>query len=187
LRWQGLLALATDQEIPWDDHPLRKAIQLMNARYANTDDLLAALSDLPTVACHYGRADEAMAGADELYERTVKRYGTDNLFASEAIAQRARILQLTDRPKEAIPLWEESLTGMHKYVGEDSPNIVAVLSHLAESYAAVGRTADFERTLEAMHSAAERHAGNAHVAALLERAEATIARIEAGEAPHCGA
>jgi serine/threonine-protein kinase len=186
LRWQGLLALATDQEIPWDEHPMRRGIQLMKSRYAETDDLLAALSDLPTVACHYGRAEEAMAGANELYDRTVVRYGKDNLFASEAIAQRARILQLTDRPKEAIPLWEESLAGMHKYVGEDSPNIVAVLSHLAESYVATGRTAEAEKTLEAMHSAAERHPGNGHVAALLERAQATIEKIKAGQTPHCG-
>ena len=127
-----------------------------------------------------------MAGANELYDRTVVRYGKDNLFVGEATAQRARILQLTDRPKEAIPLWEESLAGMHKYVGEDSPNIVAVLSHLAESYAAIGRTAEAEKTLEAMHSAAERHPGNGHVAALLERAETTIEKIKAGQTPHCG-
>ncbi len=69
---------------------------------------------------------------------------------------------------------------MHKYVGEESPNIVAVLSHLAEDYEAVGRTADAQRTLEAMHSAAERHPGNGHVAALLERAQATIEKIKAG-------
>jgi len=187
LRWQGLLALATQQKIPWDEHPLRRGIQLMNARYAGTDDLLAALSDLPTIACQYGRADEAMAGANELYERTVVRYGKDNLFASEATAQRARILQLTNRPKEAIPLWEESLAGMHKYVGEESPNIVAVLSHLAESYEAVGRTADAQRTLGDMHSAAERHPGNAHVDALIARAQATIEKIKAGQTPHCGA
>jgi tetratricopeptide (TPR) repeat protein len=187
LRWQGLFALATDQKISWDQHPLRRGIQLMRARYAETDDLLAALSDLPYVSCQYGRADEAMAGADELYNRTIKRYGgKENLFASEAIAQRARILQLTDRPKEAIPLWEESLEGMHRYVGEDSPNIVAVLSHLAESYAAIGKTAESERTLAAMYSAAERHPGNGHVAALISRAEATIGKIKGGERPHCG-
>ena len=187
LRWQGLFALATQQEIPWDEHPLRRAIQLMNARYADTDDLLAALSDLPGVACRYGRADEAMTGANELYDRTVTRYGKDNLFVGEAIAQRARILQLTDRPEEAIPLWEEALAGMHRYVGEDSPNIVAVLSHLAESYAAVGRTADSERTVQEMHAAAERHPGNGHVEALLARAQATLEQIKAGRLPHCGA
>ena len=118
--------------------------------------------------------------------------GTDDLlaahlFASEATAERARILQLTDRPKEAIPLWEESLAGMHKYVGEDSPNIVAVLSHLAESYEAVGRTADSQKTLEEMHAAADRHPGNQHVAALLSRAQATLEQIKAGKLPHCGA
>ena len=187
MRWQGLLALATDQKIAWDQHPLRQGIQLMRARYAETDDLLAALSDLPYVSCQYGRADEAMAGANELYDRTIKRYGgKENLFASEAIAQRARILQLTDRPKEAIPLWMESLEGMHKFVGEDSPNIVAVLSHLAESYAATGQTAEADRTLADMHSAAERHPGNGHVAALISRAQATIEKIKAGQAPHCG-
>lgn len=186
LRWQGLLALSTQQEIPWDEHPMRQAIQLMNARYADSDDLLAALSDFPTVACRYGRADEAMSAANELYRRTIARYGEDNLFASEAIAQRARILQLTDRPKEAIPLWEESLTGIRKYVGEDSPNVVAVLSHLAESYAAVGRAADSERTVEAMNAAAQRHPGNAHVEALVTRARATLGQIKAGMLPHCG-
>ncbi len=127
-----------------------------------------------------------MAGANDLYDRTITRYGKDNLFASEAIAQRARILQLTDRPKEAIPLWEESLAGMHRYVGEESPNIVAVLSHLAESYAAAGRPADSERTIQEMHAAAERHPGNGHVAALLSRAQAALEQIRAGRPPHCG-
>ena len=187
LRWQGLLALATQQDIPWDQHPLRRSIQLMNARYADTDDLLAALSDLPTVACHYGRSDEAMAGADELYERTIKRYGKDNLFATEATAQQARILQMTGKPKEAIPLYEEALAGMHKYVGEESPNIVAVLSHLAESYESAGRSADSEQSLAAARAAAERHPGNGHVEALLTRAQATLEQIKAGQAPHCGA
>jgi tetratricopeptide (TPR) repeat protein len=186
LRWQGLLALATNQDLPWDEHPLRRGIQLMNARYGDTDDHLAALSDLPSVACRYGRANEAMAGANELYDRTIRRYGRDNLFAAEAIAQRARILQLTDHAQEAIPLWEASLAGMHKYVGEDSPNIVAVLSHLAESYAAVGRIADSEQTMAAMHTAAEKHPGNAHVAALISRAQATIEKIQRGRLPHCG-
>jgi tetratricopeptide (TPR) repeat protein len=187
LRWQGLLALATQQDIPWDEHPLRRAIQLMNSRYADTDDLLAALSDLPTVACHYGRADEAMAGATELYDRTITRYGKDNLFATEAIAQKARILQMTGRAKEAIPLYEEALAGMHRYVGEESPNIVAVLSHLAESYESAGRHADSDSTLAAARAAAERHPGNGHVEALLTRAQGTLEQIKAGHPPHCGA
>ena len=186
MRWQGLLALATQQDIPWDENPLRRAIQLMNSRYADTDDLLAALSDLPTVACHYGHADEAMAGANELYDRTITRYGKDNLFATEAIAQKARILQMTGKAKEAIPLYEEALAGMHRYVGEESPNIVAVLGHLTESYEAAGRPADSERTLAATRAAAERHPGNGHVETLLTRTQATLEQVKAGHPPHCG-
>jgi len=128
-----------------------------------------------------------MAGATELYDRTIIRYGKDNLFATEAIAQKARILQMTGRAKEAIPLYEEALAGMHKYVGEESPNIVAVLSHLAESYESAGRHADSETTLAAARAAAERHPGNGHVEALISRAQGTLEQIKGGHSPHCGA
>jgi serine/threonine-protein kinase len=186
LRWQGLLDLVTEHEVPWSEHPLRRAIGLLRERYAGEDDLLAALTDLPTVACRYGYADEAMAGADELYQRTITRYGKDNLFVTEAIAQKARVMQMTDRAREAVPLYEEALAGLHKDVGEDSPNIVAVLSHLAESYEASGRTEDSQRTLAEALATGDRHPGNAHVAAILAKARITIEQIRAGHPPHCG-
>jgi hypothetical protein len=127
-----------------------------------------------------------MAGADELYQRTITRYGKDNLFATEAIAQRARLLQMTGHPGEAVPLYEQALVGLRKYVGEQSPNIVAVLSHLTESYAAAGRVADAERTLDATRAAGARHPGDDRIAGLLAQTEARLAQIKAGKPPHCG-
>jgi serine/threonine-protein kinase len=186
LRWQGILTLATHPSIPWNQHPLRRSVELMRDRYADSDDLLAALTDLPTVACHYGLPGEAMASADELYRRTLARYGTGNLFVTEAIAQRARILQLTNRARDAVPLFEEAMDGLHKYVGEDSPNVVAVLSHLAETYQALGRTADAERTLDAARAATDRHPGDARLAALLAHSQQDIEQIKAGHSLHCG-
>src|SRR5262245_35002206 len=114
-------------EHPLEDTSAASGDRAHAARYTDSDDLLAALTDLPTVACHYGYPDEARSGAEELYTRTIKRYGPDNLFATEAIAQRARVLQMTDHAREAIPLYEEAVVGLHKYVGEQSPNVAAVL------------------------------------------------------------
>jgi tetratricopeptide (TPR) repeat protein len=186
LRWQGSLDLSTQKSIPWEGHPLRGSIRLLRERYSESDDLLAALSGFPTVACRYGHAEEAMAGADELYTRTVAQYGKDNLFAVEAIAQRANVLQMTDRASEAVPMFEEALAGLRKYVGDGSPNVVAVLTHLAEAYETVGRTADSQRTLSDAHQVAERDPGDQRLAAMLKRAQERIDQIKAGHPLRCG-
>ncbi|MFL6603503.1 MAG: protein kinase domain-containing protein [Steroidobacteraceae bacterium] len=185
-RWQGLLDVNTEVHIPWNENPLHRAVQLLRSRYADTDDLLAALTDLPGVACHYGYAEDAMAGADELYTRTIARYGKDNLYVTEATARRGILLQMTNRPREAVPLFEQALAGTRKYVGDKSPNIVALLTHLAEAYQAAGRPADAERSLAAAREAAARDPGDTRLASLLASAEKHLERIKAGDALRCG-
>jgi hypothetical protein len=110
--------------------PFAPGDQLMRARYADTDDLLAALTDLPAVACRYGYADEA--------------------------------------------------------VGDNSPNIVALLTHLAESYQAAGRPHDSRKAFAAAREAAARDPGDTRLAALLTQSQQRIEQLEAGHALRCG-
>jgi tetratricopeptide (TPR) repeat protein len=187
LRWQGTLADATDTAISWASHPLRQAVELLRARYSTDDELLAALAQLPGVACHYGYADEAMRDADELYERTLARYGKDNVYSTEAAVLRANLLQMTHQPKEAVPLLEQALPQMRKYVGEQSPNVVAVLTHLAEAYQATGRIRESEQALAGAQKIAASDPGNGHIAAVIQQAQRRIAALKAGRMPSCGA
>jgi len=187
LRWQGTLADATRTTVPWTSHPLRQAVELLRERYPADDELLAALAQLPGVACSYGYPDEALADADELYQRTMARYGNDNVYIAEAAVLRANLLQMTNRASEAVPLLERALPQMRKFVGEQSPNVVAVLAHLAESYQATGRSTEAEQTLASAQQVAEQDPGNGHTAEIIARAHKRISELKSGRALRCGA
>ena len=188
LRWQGTLAMETDAKPPWVDHPLRLAIALLRERYPDDDELLSALASLPAMACGYGEAAEAMAGADELYHRTLVRYGDDNLFVDEANEMRGQLLVLGGRPVDAVPALEQALAGFRRHVGEKSPNVVVAQGALAKGYMAAGRTAEAERAFVAAQQSMERHhAGDKRVAAQIADFADELARIRAGKSRHCGA
>jgi len=186
LRWQGTLYDASHTTVPWASHPLRQAVELLRDRYSTDDELLAALTQLPGVACHYGHPDEAMRDADELYERTTARYGKDNIYFTEAAVLRANLLQMTNRSNEAVPLLEQALPNMRKYVGKESPNVVAVLTHLAEAYQATGRTPQSEQALTAAQQIADHDPGNGHMTDLLRKAHERIDALKAGRTLRCG-
>lgn len=186
LRWQGTLDSATHTTVTWAAHPLRLAVELLRDRYSKDDELLAALTQLPGVACHYGDSAEAMRDADELYERTTSRYGKQNIYFAEAAVLRANLLQMTNRSSEAVPLLEQALPDMRRYVGEESPNVVAVLTHLAEAYQATGRVLQAEKTLAAAQQIADHDPGNGHMGELLRKAHERIDTLRAGRTLHCG-
>jgi lipopolysaccharide biosynthesis regulator YciM len=159
---------------------------LLRERYPEDDELLSTLAQLPGVACKYGYQDEALADADELYKRTMARYGTDNVFTVEAAVLRANLLQMTDRANEAVPLLEQALPQMRKYVGENNPNVVAVLAHLAEAYQATGRAAQAEQALTGAQQIADQDPGNGHAAQIIARARKRISELKSGHRLHCG-
>jgi hypothetical protein len=186
-RWQGMLAEYTNQKIPWQDHPLRRAAQLLRTRYPHDDELLATLAMLPPIACGYGYADEAMANANELYERTIARYGKDNLYAATANVLRADLLVRNGRAAEALPVYSDALMGIRKYVGEQSPNIIAVLNRTAVANEAAGLPDAAEKAFAAATAAAERdHADDARVREMLKSTRERLDRIKAGHQPKCG-
>lgn len=187
LRWQGtLLSASGTTAVPWASHPLRQAVELLRSRYESDDELLAALAQMPALACEYGQPDEGLKDANELYERTMARYGRDNIYITEANLMRANLLQMNDRAADAVPILEEVLPQMRKYVGEQNPNVVAVMAHLAVAYRATGRAADSERTLAAARSIADRDPDNGHIARILKRADQRIAALRAGQTLRCG-
>ncbi|MEO8836909.1 MAG: serine/threonine-protein kinase, partial [Caldimonas sp.] len=115
LRWQGVYAQFNAPATPWPNHPLRRAVQLMHARYPDADDLLEALMGVPGLACKAGYADEALAAAEELQRRAIAKYGPDNLFTAEATQARGNLMMLSGRPEEAIPLMERAIAGFAKF------------------------------------------------------------------------
>jgi tetratricopeptide (TPR) repeat protein len=127
-----------------------------------------------------------MRDADELYERTTARYGKDNIYFTEAAVLRANLLQMTNRSNEAVPLLEQALPNMRKYVGKESPNVVAVLTHLAEAYQATGRTPQSEQALTAAQQIADHDPGNGHMTDLLRKAHERIDALKAGRTLRCG-
>jgi serine/threonine-protein kinase len=113
LTWQGVLALVRGERPPWTAYPLQRAVKLLRARYAGEDELLVALSMVPSVACRYGQTAEAMAAADELYRRTVARRGPDNLYVDEANLARGQLLALGGKPQDALVALQQALAGFH--------------------------------------------------------------------------
>ncbi len=186
-RWQGLLADYTNQKISWPDHPLRRAAELLRARYPNDDELLATLASLPPAACKYGYADEAMAGANELYERTTARYGTDNVYTAMARMLRADVLVRTGHASEALPVYRDALEGIRVFVGPQSPNMVAVLNHIALANQAAGLTEEAEKAFAASEEAAARdHPDDSRIRELLKATRARLDRIRTGDPLRCG-
>jgi eukaryotic-like serine/threonine-protein kinase len=187
LRWQGILLLYNDASPPWPEHPLRRAAELLRKRYPEDDELLATLAMLPGVACRYGLADEAMASVDELHERTLTRYGDDNLYVDEANEMRAQLLGLSGRYAEAVPVHLEALAGFRRHVGEKSPNTVSVELELAEAYLGSGRLDDSQKALGTAQAAIARdHPLNKRLAQMGADTAEKLEKMRAGTAPRCG-
>jgi tetratricopeptide (TPR) repeat protein len=186
LRWQGFEALVTGARPPWADHPLRRATALLRTHYSDDDELLAALAMLPGVACRYGESEEAMAAAEELYRRTLARYGADNLYVDEANMTRGQLLLKGGHAVEALPALQQALEGMRRHVGEKSPNVVVAHLDVAEALLALGRADDSQREFETARSAIERdHADDKRLPKVLDDARTSLERIRAGHPPTC--
>ena len=187
LRWQGILAPTSGARPPWADHPLRRAVELLRARYPDDDELLAALPSLATVACHYGRADEALADAEELHRRTRARYGDDNLYVDQANLLRGNLFIVGARYAEAAAALEQAYRGLVRHVGEKSPDVVLAQLDLAEAYLGMGHSDDSQRTLDAARGAIARdHEGDKRVAGLLADSIVELDKLRAGTPLHCG-
>jgi tetratricopeptide (TPR) repeat protein len=186
LRWQGVMAMITQARPPWAEHPLRLAIELLRARYADDDELLSALASLPSLACDYGEAGEAMAGADELHRRTLARYGDDNLFVDEADEMRGQLMALNGRAADALPVLERALEGFRRHVGAKSPNLVQAQLGLATAYQAAGRADASQRAYEAARQAIEHdHADDKRLAQQIASTREDIDKLRSGQTLRC--
>jgi tetratricopeptide (TPR) repeat protein len=188
LRWQGIVVLLTEAKPEWHAHPLRRAIELLRARYPDDDELLESLVSLPAEACRYGEPAEAVAAAEELYRRTVKRYGADNLFIDTAELLRGQLLLKTHHAAEALPILEQAHDNLRRHLGPTNQNVLLSDLELAETYRLLGRVGDSERRFAAVEEAMRRdHPGDQAVANMVNRTREDLARLEAGEALHrCG-
>ena len=186
-RWEALLDQQTDVKPPWAEHPIRRSVELLRARYPDDDELLSALAMLPTIACSYGQTQEALAGAEELYARTLKRHGGDNLYVDEANLLRGQLTMHGDNPSDAVVPMEQALAGLRRHVGDKSPNVAVTRAELATAYLVAGRADDSRRAWAAAEqSRSADHAGDRRMAAMFVEYGALLEKIRAGERQHCG-
>jgi tetratricopeptide (TPR) repeat protein len=186
LSWQGNLALLSDARPPLAQHPLVRAVELLRARHADNDELLVALMMLPAVTCRYGEPELAMSAAEELYQRTLARYGPDTLYADGANLTRGQLLAMGGRAADALPALQQALEGMRRHVGDKSPNVILIRFDLAEAYLRLGRADESQRELDLGREALQRdHPGDQRLAQVLENAQSHLATIRAGKPLSC--
>ncbi|MGZ5796371.1 MAG: protein kinase domain-containing protein [Caldimonas sp.] len=188
LRWQGIVVMLADAKPEWHAHPLRRAIELLRARYPDDDELLESLVSLPSEACRYGEPAEAVAAAEELYRRAVKRYGADNLFIDTANLLRGQLLLKTRHPGEALPILEEARDNLRRHVGPVNQNVLLADLELAVAYRLLGRADDSESRFAAVEAAMRRdHPGDQAVARMVNTTRDELTKLKAGQTLHrCG-
>jgi len=185
-RWQGVLATLDGSRPPWAEHPLNRAVNLLRQRYADDDELLAALATLPVMACRYGRPDDALAAAAELAQRTQARHGNDNLYLDEALGARVQMLVLSGHAAEALPLIDTVLAGLRRHVGEHSPNVALFALVRAKALAAAGQFDAAEQAWAAARDGiAHDHAGDKRLAHIQADIAADIAHLRQGQVLRC--
>ena len=183
LRWQGLTVMESRAKPPWPEHPLRRAAELMRQRYPDDGELLATLVSLPSEACRYGQIGEAVASAEELYRRTVTRYGADNLFVDSATLIRGQLLMAGERAADAVPVLEQALEGFRRHVGEKNENTLLAQLDLSEAYWMTGRREESDRAFTKVEQAMARdHAGEEHVARMVKTTRVRLEKLHAGQA-----
>ena len=182
LRWQGLLVLIGGARPPWQEHPLRRAAELLRERYPDDDELLATLVSLPSEACRYGQIGEANASADELLRRTLVRYGNDNLFVDTAVLLRGQLMLAGERPGDAEPVLRQALEGFRRHVGEKNQNTLLAQLDLSEAYWVAGRASESQGAFAAVEQAMARdHAGDKMVERMVATTRRNLAKLQAGE------
>ena len=185
LRWQGILVLVRGDKPEWKQHPLRQSVELMRARYPDEDELIKSLVNLPSEACAFGQVDEAIATADELYQRTVARYGNDNSFVDSANLIHGQLLVAGGQPQAGLKPLQQALEGFRRHFGEKNQNVVLAQLDLSETYWLLGRKDEARATFAAAEKAAlADHAGEKQVEVMVSATRRDLAKLEAGEGYH---
>jgi eukaryotic-like serine/threonine-protein kinase len=188
LRWQGILTMVHRDKTSWQQHPLRRSIELLRARYPREDELIQALVTLPAEACRFGHVEEALDSADELYRLSVSRYGVDNVYVDSAALVHGQLLVVDSRAEDAIVLLEQAQAGFKRHLGEKNQNVLLAQLDLSEAYWLAGRRDDSRAIFANVEQAAAAdHAGEKQVEAMLTTTRASLADLAAGKQLHrCG-
>jgi len=186
-RWQGNLELLSKGRVPWQVHPLRRALDLLRARYPDDDELMAALSTAPTAACNSGDAAAALQAANELAVLAARRYGPSSLYALDARVSRAEIQLRTGAAAEAVQSLRGALQESGRLLGESHPNAVMHRLFLARALGVMGQQAESARYFAEARQLLDRfHAGDTRLGGAYEGIQAQVKRIATGRLPHCG-
>jgi serine/threonine-protein kinase len=185
LRWQGILVLVHRDKPDWQQHPLRRSVELLRERYPDEDELIEALVTLPSEACAFGKVDEAISSADELYRRTIARYGDDNAFADTANLIHGQLLTAGGQAEAAIPLLQKAEEGYRRHLGDKNQNVLLAQLDLATAYWMTNRKDDSRAILNiAAEAAARDHAGEKQVETMVSATRRDLDRLESGQGYH---
>ena len=185
LRWQGILVLVHGDKPKWQDHPLRRSVELLRARYPDEDDLIEALITLPSEACAFGQMDEAVSSTDELYRRTVARYGEDNAFVDSANLIHGQLLAAVGQAEAAIAPLRQAEDGYRRHFGDKNQNVLLAQLDLATAYWMTDRKDESRAIFAAAEQAAARdHAGEKQVETMVNATRKDLAKLEGGQGYH---
>lgn len=185
LRWQGILVLVHGDRPDWNKHPLRQSVELLRARYPDEDELIEALVTLPSEACAFGHVDEAISSADELYRRSVARYGDDNAFVDTANLIHGQLLTAGGQAEAAIAPLRMAEEGYRRHLGDKNQNVLLAQLDLATAYWMTNRKDDSRAILDvAAQAAARDHAGEKQVETMVNATRKDLAKLADGQGYH---
>ena len=177
----------------WRQHPLRRSVELLRARYPDEDDLIEALITLPrrgACASSARSTDEVYRqqhGRAELYPWVARspRYGDDNAFVDSANLIHGQLLTAVGQAEAAIAPLRRAEDGYRRHFGDKNQNVLLAQLDLVTAYWMTDRKDESRAIFAAAEQAAARdHPGEKQVETMVNATRKDLAKLESGQGYH---
>jgi serine/threonine-protein kinase len=136
--WQGMYGLMNDDSPRFADTPFVKALDLLRNSYPNEDDLEVALSGYIVLAGRTEHFDVAEAGAQEMRQRAVARYGEDSTYVANADLTLATALARNHKFALSLARATDARDRLIKFEGYDHPDVMFSEATVIDALLALG-------------------------------------------------
>ena len=123
-RWQGYYTYMVEDHPVYAGSPLIKAVALLRSRYADTDELLSALSQLAALAIADGQYAETQAALDEMRQRATTRYGSYNMYSTLADFHEANLNLKRGDAENAYAIASRGVEAVRQFQGEHHHDVL---------------------------------------------------------------